>query len=659
MSKLFAKIFVTCLVVCLLGGLLTGCQLTLPIPTEPAPTEPAPTECAHSGGTATCENKAVCEKCGEAYGETVEHSYSAVVTAPTCTEDGYTTYTCGGCGDSYTDDSVTKTGHKDEDADFLCDTCGGELPRPVYLIEDGKYNIIVKYTDGKYYAMTDAFDDTNWCIAAEEVSVNDGVVTGSATVWTITNDGEGTVTLMSSEGTYLIREDGKSNILIGEVAEKWLVAKDETTGTYTLQHTNSDARYLTYNGTGFKAYAAANDARVIELLIIPAIENDNSNECENCVDSEEDQDHNCDTCGKVNVTEHSYSALVTAPTCTEDGYTTYACNCGDTYVDNSVAALGHKDEDGNYLCDTCGAEMPNENVPDLLADGKYYVIVKYTDDKYYAMTGTFDETNGCMAVTEVSVSDGVVTGSATAWIVTNDGTGNVTLMSPEGVYLIREEGKANIKVGETAEKWLVAKDEVNGTYTLRNTNTDSRYLSYNGTGFKAYAEAREDRVIELLILPANEAAPDEGDPDEGAPEDSVIPNGQYYVITKYTDGKCYAMTSTFDITNGCMTVTEVSVSDGVVTGEATAWTITNDGEGNVTLMSPEGVYLIREEGKANIKVGETAEKWLAAKDETSGTYTLQNTNTDSRYLSYNGTGFKAYAAAREDRVIELVLIPAV
>ena len=512
MSKLFAKIFVTCLVVCLLGGLLIGCQLTLPIPTEPgitepaptepAPTEPAPTECAHSGGTATCENKAVCEKCGEAYGETAEHSYSAVVTAPTCTEDGYTTYTCGGCGDSYTDDSVTKTGHKDEDADFLCDTCGGELPRPVYLIEDGKYNIIVKYTDGKYYAMTDTFDDVNWCIAVEEVSVNDGVVTGSATVWTITNDGEGTVTLMSSEGTYLIREDGKSNILIGEVAEKWLVAKDETTGTYTLQHTNSDARYLAYNGTGFKAYAAANDARVIELLIIPVIENDNSNECENCVDSEEDQDHNCDTCGKVNVTEHSYSTVVTAPTCTEDGYTTYTCNCGDTYVDNPVAALGHKDEDGNFLCDTCGAEMPNENVPNLLADGKYYVIVKYTDDKYYAMTGTFDITNGCMTVTEVSVSDGVVTGEATAWTITNDGGGNVTLMSPEGVYLIREEGKANIKVGETAEKWLAAKDETSGTYTLQNTNTDSRYLSYNGTGFKAYAAAREDRVIELVLIPA-------------------------------------------------------------------------------------------------------------------------------------------------------------
>ncbi len=39
---------------------------------------------------------------------------------------------------------------------------------------------------------------------------------------------------------------------------------------------------------------------------------------------------------------HSYEAVVTAPTCTERGYTTYTCTvCGDSYVDNYVNALGH------------------------------------------------------------------------------------------------------------------------------------------------------------------------------------------------------------------------------------------------------------------------------------------------------------------------------
>ena len=30
--------------------------------------------------------------------------------------------------------------------------------------------------------------------------------------------------------------------------------------------------------------------------------------------------------------EHSYTAEVTTPTCTDQGYTTYTCECGDSYV---------------------------------------------------------------------------------------------------------------------------------------------------------------------------------------------------------------------------------------------------------------------------------------------------------------------------------------
>ena len=39
------------------------------------------------------------------------HSYDAVVTAPTCTEKGYTTHTCSACGDSYTDSETDAKGH--------------------------------------------------------------------------------------------------------------------------------------------------------------------------------------------------------------------------------------------------------------------------------------------------------------------------------------------------------------------------------------------------------------------------------------------------------------------------------------------------------------------------------------------------------------------
>lgn len=49
---------------------------------------------------------------------------------------------------------------------------------------------------------------------------------------------------------------------------------------------------------------------------------------------------------------HSYDAIVTEPTCTEQGYTTHICVCGDSYVDSYVDALGHSYFEG--ICE-CGA----------------------------------------------------------------------------------------------------------------------------------------------------------------------------------------------------------------------------------------------------------------------------------------------------------------
>ena len=44
---------------------------------------------------------------------------------------------------------------------------------------------------------------------------------------------------------------------------------------------------------------------------------------------------------------HDYQPVVTAPTCTQDGYTTYTCTiCEDSYVADEVAALGHTWDEG-------------------------------------------------------------------------------------------------------------------------------------------------------------------------------------------------------------------------------------------------------------------------------------------------------------------------
>ena len=45
--------------------------------------------------------------------------------------------------------------------------------------------------------------------------------------------------------------------------------------------------------------------------------------------------------GTIDATGHNYSSVVTGPTCTNQGYTTYTCHCGYSYIDNYVAANGH------------------------------------------------------------------------------------------------------------------------------------------------------------------------------------------------------------------------------------------------------------------------------------------------------------------------------
>ena len=51
--------------------------------------------------------------------------------------------------------------------------------------------------------------------------------------------------------------------------------------------------------------------------------------------------------------EHDYKAVVTAPTCTEQGYTTHTCVCGDSYRDSYTNALGHDFIDHEAKAATC------------------------------------------------------------------------------------------------------------------------------------------------------------------------------------------------------------------------------------------------------------------------------------------------------------------
>ena len=79
---------------------------------------------------------------------------------------------------------------------------------------------------------------------------------------------------------------------------------------------------------------------------------------------DEDEDNVCDRCdAEVKAEEpphvHAHEAVVTAPTCETAGYTTYTCECGDTYTGDEVAALGHnyvESIDKNATCSEAGSK---------------------------------------------------------------------------------------------------------------------------------------------------------------------------------------------------------------------------------------------------------------------------------------------------------------
>ena len=91
----------------------------------------------------------------------------------------------------------------------------------------------------------------------------------------------------------------------------------------------------------------------------------------------------------VEAHEHSYTAVVTPPTCTEKGYTTHTCACGDSYVDTYTDALGHAWDSGTvtkqptatetgvrtYTCTRCSATK-TETIP---ATGSVDVTQMFTD----------------------------------------------------------------------------------------------------------------------------------------------------------------------------------------------------------------------------------------------------------------------------------------
>ena len=84
----------------------------------------------HDWKAATCTDPKTCARCDITEGQPNGHNHKTVVTAPTCTEKGYTTHTCSACGDSFVDTYVDAKGHtpgtavEENRKEATCDAAG-------------------------------------------------------------------------------------------------------------------------------------------------------------------------------------------------------------------------------------------------------------------------------------------------------------------------------------------------------------------------------------------------------------------------------------------------------------------------------------------------------------------------------------------------------
>ena len=156
---------------------------------------------------------------------------------------------------------------------------------------------------------------------------------------------------------------------------------------------------------------------------------------------------------------HTYTAVVTAPTCTEKGYTTHTCACGDSYVDTYVDALGHKAvidsakaatctetglTEGKH-CETCGKVLvKQEEIPAL---GHKEVI---DPAKAAACTETgLTEGKHCETCGEVLVKQEII-----------PALGHKEVIDPEKAATCTETGLTEGKHCETCGKVLVEQEEI-------------------------------------------------------------------------------------------------------------------------------------------------------------------------------------------------------
>ena len=222
----------------------------------------------------------------------------------------------------------------------------------------------------------------------------------------------------------------------------------------------------------------------------------------------------CTDCGVVLSGNETIAALghtndegvVTAATCTTDGYTLYTCTvCGSTKKDNYVEATGHNYVDG--VCSVCTVAMPTE------LDGKYYIAAIRSSGNYMYMTndlGTADTKRYQIVDSGVTELPANITNPVDAQVfeLVFDASAATYKIKTGTQYLGWTSGNSGALVDETsAIAATIEYSDVEGAYLIHFTASDAeRYLALNSNAANAYfAWYKQGQAEDLYLVPVVES----------------------------------------------------------------------------------------------------------------------------------------------------------
>ena len=279
-------------------------------------------------------------------GSMLDHDYDRgeITTAPTCTTAGVRTYTCH-CGAKKTE-TVAALGHNEINHAAKAPTCTEKGWKAYVTCSRCDYTT--------YQELAALGHDYQWVTDVPATVTSTGIKHEECTYC---HD-------KKNENTVIEMLDCEHHMTMTPA-----VAPTCTEGGNRVYYTCQvcDRVYEDVNGSTLTTVAAR---------LLPAKGHDKVNHaakaptCENIGWEAYETCENCDytTYQEIAPTGHDYKSVVTAPTCTEKGYTTYTCqndNCGHTYKDNYVDALGHSPKSAvreNYVAPTCEGKGSYDSV---------------------------------------------------------------------------------------------------------------------------------------------------------------------------------------------------------------------------------------------------------------------------------------------------------